>query len=104
MKKIILTLSCVTVLLISCNSNQKKQTSEKTADAIYYNGDIITMEGDSAHYAEAVAIKAGKILFASSRNEAENMKGDSTNMIDLQGKTLLPGFIDAHGHVWAAGF
>jgi predicted amidohydrolase YtcJ len=56
------------------------------------------MEGDSATYAEAVAVKDGKILFAGSKAEGEKMKGDSTLIIDLQGKTMLPGFIDPHSH------
>lgn len=85
--------------LISC----KKETSNP-ADAIYFGGDILTMEGDQPTYAEAVAIQNGKIIFVGSKTEAENFHGDKTVMNDLQGKTLLPGFIDAHGHVWNAGF
>jgi predicted amidohydrolase YtcJ len=74
-----------------------------SADAIYYGGDIITMEGDSAVYPEAVAVKAGQIAFAGSKVEAEKMKGDSTVMRDLKGKTLVPGFIDGHCHFFAFG-
>lgn len=74
------------------------------ADAIYFNGDILTMEGDAPNYTEAVAIKDGKILFVGSKSEAEKFHGDKTLMNDLKGKTMLPGFIDAHGHVWNAGF
>lgn len=73
------------------------------ADVIYYGGDIITMEGDSAQYAEAVAVKNGKILFAGSRSAAEEWKGDSTLMDDLDGKTLVPGFIDGHAHFFQFG-
>jgi len=56
------------------------------------------MEGDSATYAEAIAIKEGKIIFVGSKAEAEKMKSDSTTMNDLKGKTMLPGFLDAHSH------
>lgn len=87
----------------SCNQSLKQNNSTNSADAIYYGGDIITMEGDSASYAEAVAVKGGKIVFAGSKLEAEKMKGDSTTMNDLKGKTMLPGFIDAHGHVFNSG-
>jgi predicted amidohydrolase YtcJ len=69
-----------------------------TADAIYFGGDIITMEGDSPAYTEAVAIKDGKILFVGSRAEAEKMKGASTKLNDLHGKTLVPGLFDGHSH------
>ncbi len=60
------------------------------------------MEGDSANYAEAIALKEGKIVFVGSKSEAEKLQGDSTQMLDLQGKTLVPGFIDGHAHF--AGF
>jgi hypothetical protein len=68
------------------------------ANAIYYGGDILTMEGDSAVYAEAVAIKDGMILFVGAKEDAENLKGDSTTMNDLKGKTMMPGFIEPHVH------
>jgi predicted amidohydrolase YtcJ len=70
----------------------------RTADAIYYGGDIITMEGDTPAYAEAVAIKDGKILFVGNKADAEQMKGTTTKMNDLQGKTLVPGLFDGHSH------
>ncbi|MFB9080164.1 amidohydrolase [Flavobacterium procerum] len=74
------------------------------ADAIYFNGDILTMAGDAPAYIQAVAVKDGKILFAGPKPEAEKFHGEKTVMNDLKGKTILPGFIDAHGHVWNAGF
>jgi predicted amidohydrolase YtcJ len=83
--------------LFACSSGQSEKTGE-SADVIYFNGDIITMEGDSAVYAEAVAIREGKIVFVGTRSDAEKLKSDSTVMSDLNGKTLLPGFIDAHSH------
>lgn len=79
--------------LISCN----KEVANP-ADAIYFGGDIITMEGNEAQYAEAVAVKDGKILFVGSKSEAEKFHGSTTEMKDLEGKTLLPGFIDPHSH------
>lgn len=96
-------LMCFAVALLSCTQNAKQPVATNSADIIYFGGDIITMEGDSAVYAEAVAISNGKILFVGAMKEANEMKGDSTVMTDLNGKTLLPGFIDAHGHLWMAG-
>jgi predicted amidohydrolase YtcJ len=96
MKKYLFNISIVLFFLVSCNPISKNSTSK--ANAIYYNGDIVTMEGDSANYAEAVAVKDDKIIFVGSKAEAEKMKSDSTAMIDLQGKTMLPGFIDPHIH------
>lgn len=90
------------VVLGSCNQSGKKINSANSADAIYFGGDIVTMEGDSPSYAESVAIKDGKIVFVGSFSDAEKMKGDSTVMNDMQGKTLVPGFVDGHAHF--AGF
>lgn len=69
---------------------------------MYYGGDIITMEGDSAQYAEAVVVKDGNIVFVGSKDEAMKAAGEGHQMVDLQGKTLIPAFIDAHGHYISA--
>lgn len=71
---------------------------------VYYNGDILTMEGDAPTYLDALVVKDGKIAFAGSKTEATAFAGDGATEVDLQGKTLLPGFIDAHGHVYNSGF
>ena len=83
---------------ISCNQSSKQSNSTNSADAIYFGGDILTMESASPAYAEAIAVKDGKIVFVGSKADAEKMKGDSTAMNDLKGKTMMPGFIDPHVH------
>ncbi len=96
----------VALALASCNNNATTKPSASmadAADAIYYNGDIITMEGDSPAYAEAVALKDGKIVFVGSKADAEKLHGDSTSMNDLKGKTLVPGFFEGHIHFAALG-
>ncbi len=96
-----LLIALVALAFTGCNNTAEKNTASSqtsTADAIYFGGDIVTMEGDSAAYAEAIAVKDGKIVFVGSKADAEKMKGDSTKMNDLAGKTLLPGFIDPHSH------
>lgn len=92
MKKIFLT-TLFFVFLISC-----KNETENPADAIYYGGEIITMEGATPQYVEAIAIKGDSILFTGTFKQAEMFKGTNTKMIDLEGKTMLPGFIDPHSH------
>ncbi|MDP5093216.1 MAG: amidohydrolase [Polaribacter sp.] len=84
--------------LISCQQSTKKQTTLEIADAIYFGGDIVTMEGETATYAEAIAVKNGKIAFVGPKKEADKMIDENTKLNDLQGKTLFPGFIDAHCH------
>ncbi|MCX7303733.1 MAG: amidohydrolase family protein [Hyphomicrobiales bacterium] len=56
------------------------------------------MAGDQPTYVDALAVRDGKIVFAGSKDEAIALKGNSTKVVDLEGKTLLPSFIDAHGH------
>jgi predicted amidohydrolase YtcJ len=76
---------------------------EKTADAIYVGGDIVTVN-DRQPTAEAVAVKDGRIVAVGSRADVEQAhKGAGTELIDLQGHTLVPGFIDGHAHVLAFG-
>ena len=89
-------LALITVLMLfSCqtgNNNNGKNT-------IYFGGDILTMEGDQPEYTEALVVKDGKIQFTGNKKDALKLKGDSTQLIDLEGKTLIPGFIDPHSHV-----
>jgi predicted amidohydrolase YtcJ len=72
------------------------------AHAIYSGGDIITVN-DSQPTAEAIAVKDGRILAVGARADVLKHRGGDTRMIDLEGRTLLPGFIDAHGHVFNTG-
>jgi len=65
---------------------------------LYFGGDILTMRGPKAEYAESLVVRDGKILFVGDLAEAEKQAGSSPTRIDLDGKTLLPGFIDTHGH------
>jgi GTP cyclohydrolase II len=88
------------ILLVGFAScNQPTSKTDSVADIIYFGGDILTMEGNEAQYVEAVAVKDGKIMLAGTKAEADKLKGANTQMNDLQGKTLLPGFIDGHSHI-----
>jgi len=81
-------------IFLACQSTPKGER----ADLIYHNGTIITMEGEDQK-ATSVAVKNGKILSVSDQSLVAGHSGNSTKVIDLQGKTLLPGFIDAHSHM-----
>ena len=65
---------------------------------VYFNGDILTMEGDKPQYVDAVVVKDGKITFTGKMQDAMNQAGANPSLQDLKGKTLLPSFIDAWGH------
>lgn len=71
------------------------------ADTIYV-GEVVTVN-DAQLTAEAVAIKDGKILAVGSRDQVMEFQGDATQIIDLDGKTMVPGFFDAHGHMFQVG-
>jgi predicted amidohydrolase YtcJ len=67
------------------------------ADTIYFGGDILTMS-DARPSADAIAVKDGKIIFVGGEAEANRFKNAQTEVVDLGGRVLLPGFIDAHSH------
>ncbi|MBI3990778.1 MAG: amidohydrolase [Candidatus Omnitrophica bacterium] len=74
------------------------------ADKIIYGGPILTMEGRVPQYVQAVAISQDKIIFSGSKRSAFRYKGKQTELIDLKGETMLPGFIDPHLHPAAIAF
>ena len=68
------------------------------ADTIYTGGDIVTVN-DAQPNAEALAVKDGRILAVGSLAGIEKAhKGAATKVVDLAGRTLMPGFLDAHSH------
>ena len=86
------------VLLLCCSALWAAD-----ADLILYHGKVITLDGRSS-IASAVAIKGGRISRVGSDAEVRTGEGGAaTKLIDLQGKTVLPGLIDNHVHVLSAG-
>lgn len=85
-----------------CLSLAAFTTGAQEADRIWSNGRILTMN-DKAMRAEAVAERGGKIVAVGPRAEVVKLRGPRTQMIDLKGRTMVPGFIDAHGHVLMGG-
>ncbi len=71
---------------------------EEPRPTVYVGGDIVTMEGSAPAYAEAVAVRDGRILFVGDRAEAEKAAGPDHATVDLAGRTMLPGFIEPHAH------
>lgn len=70
----------------------------ESADTIFFGGEILTVN-DLQPEAEAVAVKDGKIVFVGNKKAADKWEGDQTDLVDLQGKTLMPGFINPHTHI-----
>ncbi|MEO0820633.1 MAG: amidohydrolase [Pseudomonadota bacterium] len=76
--------------------------AEDMANTIYAGGPILTMQ-DAAPKVEAVAVKNGRILAVGTRDEMAKHLGEDTELFDLEGRTMVPGFIDSHGHVVFGG-
>ena len=76
---------------------------EKMADLVLLNGSVWTVNPDQP-WAEAVAMKGEKILEVGSTAEIKKAVGNKTQVIDLNGDLVLPGFIDSHTHFLDGGF
>jgi predicted amidohydrolase YtcJ len=98
MNKLIIHFFIILFLGISTKSYSQQNPT------MYYNGDIITMEGKKPVYAEAVVAQNGKIIYVGKKTKAMKVAGTKTNKVDLKGKTLLPAFLDAHSHFINVGF
>lgn len=81
------------LIISGCNQNKTKM-----ADLVILNGNIITMN-DSLPEAEALAVLDGKIWKVGNVSEIELLIGKHTEVIRLEGQMVIPGFIDAHGHL-----
>lgn len=66
-------------------------------EAVFFNGKIITMDSKNSVVA-SVAVEGGKVFKTGSSDEMKKLAGKSTKLIDLGGKTVVPGLIDAHCH------
>lgn len=79
------------------------KAEEAAADIYFENGVIYTVdENDSV--AEALAIKGGEIIFVGSATDGQMYKDSATEVMDLDGQMMLPGFIDGHIHPVSPGF
>jgi len=88
-------------LLFLCGMRGAGQAAEK-ADLLLLNGNIYTVNEQQPH-AEALAVKAGRILLVGANAEAPPWRGAETRVVDLHGQTLLPGLTDSHCHIFGIG-
>ncbi|MGW9687100.1 amidohydrolase [Flagellimonas sp. 2504JD1-5] len=93
MKKLFLYLS-LTSIILACQSKEQ-------ADIIVYNANVYTVDANFSK-ADAFAIKDGKFV-AVGEKEAITKSFTSENEIDAEGKTIVPGLIDAHCHFYGLG-
>ena len=76
--------------------------AQAKADLVLVNGKIYTVD-NARPIASALAVRGGRVLFVGSDAEARVLANASTRVIDLNGKTVIPGIVDAHAHLLGLG-
>ncbi len=95
MKKLVVLFLFGVVIFTACSN-------ESSADLVLKNGNIITVDSTNPT-AEAVAVSNGRITAVGNNSEISKFIGDSTNVIDLNGATVIPGIIESHAHFMGTG-
>jgi predicted amidohydrolase YtcJ len=78
------------------------QQPARSADLIVTNARIYTVD-DARPVVAAMAVRDGKVLFTGSAREAMALRGSGTRVVDLAGRTVIPGMVDAHAHLLGLG-
>ncbi len=98
----IISLIIATLLLSGCLTVKNTEVKVNTPNQVFINGNIYTENSDNPK-AEAFSVKNGKFVFVGSNKDAKRFINNKTKVIDLQGKTVLPSFIDSHTHPGLVG-
>jgi len=99
--RIFLYLSLLAASLSICSQSGSTKVNDDSPDAIFFHGDIYTNTGKRA---QAIAVRGGRVVAVGSDAEIEKLKGKRTQVVDLGGHFVMPGFNDAHVHLANAGF
>jgi predicted amidohydrolase YtcJ len=81
---------------------EKMRDNSMKADSVYFNGKIVTIDEEDT-ISRAVAVKFGRFIKVGKEEEVKSLIGDDTEVVDLKGKTVIPGLIDSHCHMLAVG-
>jgi predicted amidohydrolase YtcJ len=92
--------SVIFIAFLMVFSDCSEQNSETT---VFINGKIFTSR-DEAHFVNALAISKGLVIASGNNEEILAQKSNKSRIIDLQGKTVIPGFHDAHLHFWSGAY
>jgi predicted amidohydrolase YtcJ len=92
--------ACLLLVFVgACNGGT---TGEAPADLVLMGGNVITVDPQD-RIAQAVAVRDGKIVGVGSNGEMERFVGSGTVRVELDGRTVTPGLLDAHAHFWSSG-
>lgn len=93
----------LTILLSACQPNTSSDNKPSTAaDLIVTHAKVATMDADRS-FAQAIAVKDGKVLATGTEQDILKLQGEQTQMIDGGGRTLIPGLNDSHLHLTRGG-
>ena len=95
--KILVLIAAAALLCIITASGQVE-----TADLVFKNGQIYTVN-EGQPLAEAIAVKGSRIIFVGSNSNVRQYEGKATRIVDLKGKTVVPGMTDSHYHLYGVG-
>jgi predicted amidohydrolase YtcJ len=87
----------ITNLLIVCALFGAAPLAAQSPDTVLVNGKVVTVDSQFS-VRQAIAIRDGKIVATGSTADVQKLAGSSTRVIDLQGRTVIPGLIDSHLH------
>ncbi len=74
----------------------------ESADTVFKNGNIYTAN-DRQPQAQAIAVKGSRIIFVGTDSEVKKYEGKATRVVDLKGRTVVPGMTDSHNHLIGVG-
>ena len=101
MRKLVISL-CLAALA-GCGTDQSgSDIIVQPADLVLTNGNVLTVDSDKPR-AEAIAIRGDRIVAVDTASAIGDYVGDETEVVDLQGQTAIPGFIEGHGHYTSFG-
>lgn len=93
--------SLLLLILLASGCGQTTPVEETFADKVLRNGSVYTVD-PARSWAQAVVIDGGKLVYVGSDDGVEAWIGPNTEVIDLEGKMVLPGFFDSHSHAGMA--
>ncbi|MFO7573866.1 MAG: amidohydrolase [Bacteroidales bacterium] len=99
---ILLTVMVVITLTVVTIGYMALSGPGEPADMVIMNGTVATVDQDFS-IREAVAVSDGKIVYVGKNRVAKRFIDDNTVVLDVEGKLVLPGLIDAHGHLHSLG-
>jgi hypothetical protein len=83
--------------MVSVVASAADKAKDVEADVVYHNGFVYTVDSVLSH-AQAFAVKDGKFIAVGSNDDMKAFTGENTKTVDLKGKMVMPGLVDAHIH------